>query len=218
MSKITRAVDSVLSGCTDLAEKILKKIFKEKMPGALDSREKIAEIVNYLIFGVLTTLVSLVTYFIAASVLGVRKAETPEGDFTLWQRLAGVLFGVWITPDSVLHGSTRMIVLGLVCQLISWICAVLFAFVTNKVFVFRSTEKGGRALRELGRFALARVVSFILIELIVYALLFVITGPAAAKIISTVLVVIFNYFASKLAVFRKRAAADTDTRGENRID
>lgn len=188
------------------------------MPGALDSREKIAEIVNYLIFGVLTTLVSLVTYFIAASVLGVRKAETPEGDFTLWQRLAGVLFGVWITPDGVLHGSTRMIVLGLVCQLISWVCAVLFAFVTNKIFVFRSTEKGGRALRELGRFALARVVSFILIELIVYALLFVITGPAAAKIISTVLVVIFNYFASKLAVFRKRAAADTDTRGENRID
>lgn len=204
MNKLSRAVDAVLEKCTALAEKILKKVFKNKLPGPLDSHEKIAELVNYIIFGVLTTLVSLVTYFIAAALLKVREPVPPEGDFTLWQRLLGVLFGVWITPEGTVSGSVRMIILALVCQTVSWVCAVLFAFFTNKRFVFRSEETGRNALKELGRFAMARVVSFILIELLMYALLFVITGPTAAKIISTVMVVIFNYMASKLAVFKKR--------------
>jgi putative flippase GtrA len=45
---------------------------------------------------------------------------------------------------------------------ISWVLAVAFAYVTNRIFVFRSS---GSIIRELLSFAAARVVSFLVIEL-----------------------------------------------------
>ena len=174
-------IDKILDAVTGLCFKLVSRLFKTP-PRALNTREKTAELVNYLIFGALTTLVSLVTYFIAAKLLG-------NDGFT----------------------GAELQARASVCQVISWVCAVLFAFFTNKRYVFRSTEKHRNALREFFRFVAARVISFLLIELGIFNLLLLLTGAdGVCKLIVTVLVVIFNYFASKLAVFNKNRK-----RGEN---
>lgn len=174
-------IDKLLDRITDLSESLLKRLMKTP-PRALDSQEKIAEIVNYLIFGVLTTLVSLITYFIAARLLG-NSGFT--GEELQWRAN--------------------------VCQAFSWVCAVMFAFFTNKRYVFRSAKKKSGAAGEFFRFVLARVLSFLLIELGVFnLLLLLIRADSPCKLIVTVLVVIFNYFASKLAVFRKNKKRGED--------
>lgn len=115
-----------------------------------------------------------------------------------------LLLGIEVSGVENIENAASYAGLGLLCQLLSWICAVLFAFYTNKIFVFRSEESGEAALKELGKFALARVLSFILIEIFVYLALMALMGHLPAKIVVTVLVVVFNYFASKFAVFRKK--------------
>ena len=90
-------------------------------------------------------------------------------------------------------------------NVISWIAAVSFAFVTNKVFVFekRSWEKR-ETLREMGSFFLMRIGTGVL-EI---ALMFLLVDIARQngtlmKCIVTVIVIILNYVASKWFVFNK---------------
>jgi len=92
-----------------------------------------------------------------------------------------------------------------VVNVIAWTAAVLFAFVTNKIWVFRSqTKAASRVLGELITFAGGRVLSLGGQEL-----LFVLTvdildwNRSLVKIPVAVLVVIINYFLTKF-VFRKK--------------
>jgi putative flippase GtrA len=91
-------------------------------------------------------------------------------------------------------------------NVIAWICAVLFAFVTNRILVFESREKGRVAIsRELFTFAGGRVVTLLLQELIVFVFYDCLTwNPYAVKIGAAVLVVVLNYFITKFLVFQKR--------------
>ena len=93
-----------------------------------------------------------------------------------------------------------------IANITAWICAVLFAFVTNRILVFESREKGQAAiLRELSVFAGGRVTTLLLQELIVFAFYDCLAwNPYAVKIGAAVLVVVLNYFISKFLVFRKR--------------
>lgn len=90
---------------------------------------------------------------------------------------------------------------------VAWIAAVLFAFFTNRILVFRSSRHGLLpVLGELGTFAGGRVLTLLLQEAIM-ALFVTALGlnEYLFKIIAAVAVVIINYFLSKLLVFRKNS-------------
>ncbi len=137
-------------------EKIKEQYFKYK------------EIINYLVFGGLATVVNFVTYFIVARLMGI---------------------------DEVLSSG------------ISWFFSVLFAYITNKLFVFESKTEGIKAiLIEMGSFFLARIVSGILCDVGTFAIMVKVfnINDLFAKIVTQVMVVIVNYVFSKLIIFRKK--------------
>jgi putative flippase GtrA len=133
---------------------------------------KYKEIIAYLFWGGMTTLVSWGTYSLFVTVL---------------QSIS-------------------------VANILSWICAVLFAFVTNKLWVFQSKEWAFRlVMPELLKFVSARLATGLLeivgVPLLVYmGLNQRIAGieGMAAKVLVSVIVVILNYVFSKLLVFREK--------------
>lgn len=172
---------------------------------AAETAEKVEKkdrgmLIRYLIFGVLTTVVGWVTYF---SVLLGGKA----------------LF--FLPPED----TTSMTYMGIysVAQLTQWIAAVVFAFWTNKLWVFKDKSSAHSIPKQFGMFASARVLTFFvdygvtffgalaLSKAIPALNSFVIFGKEinlnemAAKLIAAVIVVVSNYFFSKLFVFRKDA-------------
>ena len=129
---------------------------------------KYKEIINYLVFGGLATVVNFVTYFIVARLMGI---------------------------DEVLSSG------------ISWFFSVLFAYITNKLFVFESKTDGIKAvLIEMGSFFLARIVSGILCDVGTFALMVKVfnINDLFAKVVTQIMVVIENYIFSKLIIFRKK--------------
>ncbi len=92
-----------------------------------------------------------------------------------------------------------------VIHVISWIGAVAFAYVTNRIFVFESKTRGfGAILREIAAFAAGRALTLVLQELVVFVLHdkldiseYVVKLPAA------VIVVVLNFIIGKLVVFRR---------------
>lgn len=93
---------------------------------------------------------------------------------------------------------------------IAWAAAVLFAFFTNRIWVFESKRKGFLpVLGELGGFAGGRVMTLLLQEAM-FLIFFDILGinQYLVKIVAAVLVIILNYFISKILIFRKKKDAD----------
>lgn len=89
---------------------------------------------------------------------------------------------------------------------IAWVAAVLFAFITNKLFVFDSKDMSMRVFfSELIRFFLARIATGILEVLIMFIGVDVMHGPSMVlKVITNIIVIIVNYILSKLLVFIKK--------------
>lgn len=94
----------------------------------------------------------------------------------------------------------------------SWICAVIFAFITNKLLVFESRSlKPGLVLKEALTFLGSRLLTGIL-EIAGPTLLFnagFTFSPFGirgfgAKLFISIFVIILNYALSKLAVFGKK--------------
>jgi len=124
------------------------------------------EILNYLIFGGLTTLVNFIVYFISK----------------------------WIGIEEWISNS------------IAWIVAVIFAYITNKIFVFESkTTEKKEIFKEITSFFACRVFSGILdiglFWLLVEKLKF---NDVIIKIILQIVVILLNYIFSKLLVFKKK--------------
>lgn len=93
-----------------------------------------------------------------------------------------------------------------VSNVIAWVVAVAFAYVTNKPFVFRSYDwSAATVLPELSKFVGSRIASGGLETLIIFvAVDCLMFNGNVMKLVTSVLVVILNYFASKLIVFRKK--------------
>ena len=169
--------------------KILKKLTEIPFFSKLLSYE----ILSYLFFGVMTTVVNFAVFYVSDKILG--------GDV-----LAG--FSVFS------HGFK--ITLEDVSTAIAWVFAVLFAYVTNKLWVFESkSRKASVIIREIISFFGARIISFVVFESLGFMLLRNVLINAGifdsdnvckwiAKIAVSVAVVIFNYIMSKLVVFRKK--------------
>lgn len=129
--------------------------------------EKYHDVIPYTVFGVLTTLVNILTYWLFAHFLHIS-----------------------IMTSTVL----------------SWVLSVLFAYVTNRKWVFRSDAAAARAiLREMSLFFSCRLATGALDWLNMF--LFAKTlgwNDVWVKTISNVVVIIVNYAASKLLIFRHR--------------
>ena len=124
------------------------------------------EIILYLIFGVLTTLMNILSYLLLSRVFSI---------------------------DMYLS------------NIFAWIISVLFAFVTNKSFVFESKDRNRKiVLREMLTFFGCRLLSLGIDMLSMYAMVTLLKwDDFIGKIIANIIVVILNYLFSKMFVFRK---------------
>lgn len=88
---------------------------------------------------------------------------------------------------------------------IAWIAAVAFAYLTNKPFVFKSNDWSAKVIiPELARFVACRIGSGAAETLIIFVTVDLLSiNGNIMKIATSILVVILNYIASKLLVFRK---------------
>lgn len=122
--------------------------------------------------------------------------------------LAYLFFGVLTTAINYVVYLPCYNVLGLsasVSNVIAWVFAVAFAYLTNKPFVFKSHDwSAGTVIPELTRFVGARVASGVLETVIILVTVdWLAWDGNIMKLVTSVLVVIINYIASKLLVFKK---------------
>mgnify|MGYP004617390643 CR=1 FL=1 len=130
---------------------------------------KYEEIINYLFFGVLTTIVSLLVYY-------------------------GLVFTI-LDPKSPLQLQ--------ISNILSWCAGVLFAYFTNRRFVFKSNSEN--KVKEFITFTSARIITLLLDMFIMFIFVTVLKGnDKIFKLVSQVLVVIGNYILSKLVVFKRK--------------
>lgn len=90
-------------------------------------------------------------------------------------------------------------------NIIAWFLSVLFAFITNKIFVFESKNKNIKnVIKEIGLFLGSRISTGVLDTVFVWLFCSVIgLNSIVVKSISNIVVIILNYFCSKLFVFKK---------------
>ena len=93
-----------------------------------------------------------------------------------------------------------------VSNAIAWVFAVAFAFVTNKPFVFKSHDWSAKVvIPELTKFLGCRIGSGVLETAILFLTVDLLhLDGNLLKLITSVMVVILNYFGSKLLVFTKK--------------
>lgn len=128
--------------------------------------EKYWDILAYLFFGLLTTVVNYAVYLPAYNLLGL----------------------------SVVVSNT-----------IAWAIAVAFAYLTNKPFVFKSLDWSAKTVvPELAKFVTGRAASWAMETAILWVSVELLGWNGNLwKLVTNVLVVIVNYLASKLLVFKK---------------
>lgn len=89
-----------------------------------------------------------------------------------------------------------------IANIIKWIAGVLFAYFTNRKFVFKSTNEN--KLQEFISFTSSRVVTLILDMVVMGVMVSVMhIHDLVATIVSMVLVIVGNYVLSKFFVFNK---------------
>ena len=140
---------------------------------------KYKELITYVLFGGLTTLVNFVAFYVVTFLLGEE--------------------------------------LYLFNNAIAWVVSVVFAYVTNKLFVFESKSWSLKLVaKESMEFVGARIFSFLIEEggmwvfisllgfgeLSLNVIGFTVTGQLIVKLILAVIVVIMNYFFSKFIIFK----------------
>lgn len=127
--------------------------------------KKYKEILLYLFFGVLTTIVSLSTYYFFSEILEIHY---------------------------------------LISNVFSWIFAVLFAYITNRLWVFKSKNNDIKSiLKEMFAFVNCRLLSGAIDMVVMFLLVdILIVNSMYAKLITQIVVVILNYIFSKLIVFK----------------
>lgn len=138
-----------------------------------------------------------------------------------WKTIKGLYFGYKEVINYLVFGVLAMIVnfvsyyifarlLNLdevISSGLSWFCSVLFAYITNKLFVFESKTDTLKAfLIEMASFFLARIISGALCDVGTFALMVKIfhINDIFSKIVTQIMVVIVNYLFSKLIIFRKK--------------
>lgn len=88
---------------------------------------------------------------------------------------------------------------------IAWVVAVLFAYITNKFFVFESKKTNIKFLiKEFSSFVSCRILSGITEMILMYIMISLMSlNDFIVKIITNIVVVILNFIFSKLIIFKK---------------
>lgn len=125
------------------------------------------------------------------------------------EQILYIVFGVLTTAINIIafFVCSRIINLSLIpSNIIAWILSVLFAFVTNKIYVFNSKNCSfSIVLRELIDFIVARGATGILDLGLMYLFVSIIgIEDMVSKIIINIIVIILNYILSKLYVFKHK--------------
>lgn len=132
---------------------------------------------------------------------------------SLWEKYRSILiyliFGVLTTAVNYLVYIPCLKLLGLsasVSNVIAWCVAVLFAFLTNKPFVFESKEWSVKTVvPEFTKFVGTRVASGLMETVILMVAVDMLGWNGVTwKLVTNVIVVILNYIGSKLLVFRRK--------------
>ena len=90
-----------------------------------------------------------------------------------------------------------------IANIISWILSVIFAYITNRVFVFKSKNKN--KIKEATSFVGARIISLIMDMIVMFIIVSLLHfNDKIGKLVSQVVVTIANYVLSKLFVFKKK--------------
>ena len=128
--------------------------------------QKYKSVLLYLFFGVLTTCISIFSFILCDSVLGIHV---------------------------------------LTSNIISWILAVSFAYLTNRTWVFQSAATGIALWKEVFLFFSARVSTLLIEEALMWLFVMVLHyNSTVIKLIAQVVVLVLNYVFSKIFVFRKK--------------
>jgi Predicted membrane protein len=124
------------------------------------------ETIMYLIFGVATTLVDAVTFFVFNNILRTGY---------------------------------------IISTVIAWVFAVLFAYITNRIWVFKSEQSNFSAvMKEVVVFFIARIISLIFtIVWMICTVQLLHLDELLAKLLANIFVVIMNYMFSKLFIFKE---------------
>lgn len=131
-------------------------------------KEKYGEIVRYLIVGILTTVVSLGTYY-------------------------GCVF-TFLNPENALQLQ--------LANVLSWIIAVTFAYVTSRIYVFQSKQEN--ILREMAAFYSSRLLTLFMDMAIMFIMVTLCrVNDKLAKLVVQVVVTVANYVFSKIFVFHR---------------
>lgn len=119
-----------------------------------------------------------------------------------------IFFGIVTT---IINISTYLLLLSVnlnnhISVVISWFLSVVFAYVSNKLWVFDSNFIFNNGLViEFCLFLLTRITTLFLKMIIIwYGVQYLRQSPAVWKFIDNVFVVIINYLISKLIIFRKK--------------
>ena len=107
---------------------------------------------------------------------------------------------VYLPCYNLLHMSAA------VSNVIAWVFAVIFAYLTNKPFVFQSHDWSAKTVvPELTKFVMTRLGSGAAETVIIFLTVDVLRWNGnVMKLATSVLVVVLNYVGSKLLVFRKK--------------
>ena len=142
------------------------------MKKIIELYKKYEELINYLVMGVLATVVNLaVKYGLLFTVLNASNATQLQ-----------------------------------IAVIISWVAACLFAYVTNRKFVFKS--KSEKILKEFTAFVSARIFTLILEMLIMFIFVTLLKLNSDLwvviwSLVAQVVVIVVNYVLSKLVIFKK---------------
>ena len=162
---------------------MIKKLYK-----------KYEEVILYVVFGGLTTLVNFVSFWVFNKILGEKFY--------------------------------------LVSNVIAWFISVVFAYVTNKLWVFESKSWAFKILlKEVPEFFAARLFSlgveegglWLFVDIFGFdrysftVFNFEVTGKLIAKVLLAVIVVILNYFFSKFIIFATKGKKKDKKEIENRF-
>ena len=136
--------------------------------------KKYEEIINYLVVGVLTTIVAIGSKLLL---------------------LATIL-------DQTNGLELQM------AEIISWLLAVTFAYVTNRIFVFKSKTSGSKCAREIFNFFKGRILTQLIQMFIMWFFVTLLRLDSNVWVLVFTLVcqvmqIVLNYVISKLLVFKK---------------
>lgn len=135
--------------------------------------------------------------------MGMKKADKLHIHIVLY-----LVFGVLTTlVNTATYWAVKRFLSqsGLVSSVVAWFVAVIFAYVTNRKWVFQSKAVTGiEVMKETLRFFTSRLATGIIDWLSMWLLVDIlcVRNDVSVKLVVNVLVIILNYLASKLLVFK----------------